>query len=128
VDVYDSLSIRLDNGALVSIASTGATMLSKRNYEVRAYGTDGMILAELWKGELEFHDAKCRVTRFESLKEADVYPLFAPAENLIDVARGAAPNRSPGELGLFASEVAEAAIESARTGRNIVLNVQGERS
>ena len=127
VDVYDSLSIRLDDGTLVSIASTGATMLSQRNYEVRAYGTEGMILAELWQGQMEFHDAKCRVTRFASLNEADVYPMFAPAENLIDAVRGAAANRAPGELGLFATEVAEAAVESARTGHNVILDGQGEQ-
>jgi predicted dehydrogenase len=120
VDVYDSLSIKLDDGTLVSLASTGATMLSERNYELRLYGTEGMILMELWKGQMEFHDLKSKVTRYPALAESDVYPMFAPAENLIDIVRGAAPNRSPGELGLFAIEVAEAAGESARTGRNVI--------
>ena len=112
VDVYDVLSLRLDDGTLVSLASTGATMLSERNFEIRVYGTEGMILMELWKGQFEFHDSQSRVVRYPPLAAADVYPMFAPAENLVDVVRGVSSNRSPGELGLFATEVAQAAIES----------------
>ena len=47
-DIYDALTITMDNGALVTIASTGATPLSIRNYEVRVYGTKAILLRELW--------------------------------------------------------------------------------
>jgi predicted dehydrogenase len=124
VDVHDSLSIRLDDGAIVSLASTGGTMLSERNYEVRVYGTRGMILMELWKGHLDLHNARCEVTRYPNLEASEIYPIYAATDNLIDTVRGAASNRSPGELGLFAVEVADAAIESARTGQNIVCRAQ----
>ena len=63
VDVYDVLNIRLDNGAMVGMATTGATMKSERTYELRVYGSDGMLFMELWKGTLEFHDQEGRITR-----------------------------------------------------------------
>jgi hypothetical protein len=43
----------------------------------------------------------------------DRYPLHAPAENLIDVAIGAAPNGSPGTIGLGTVELLDAMYRSA---------------
>ena len=121
VDVHDSLSIKLDDGALVSIASTGATMLSERNYEVRLYGTEGMLLMELWKGTMEFHDLNRKVLKQPDLPETEIYPMGAPAENLIDVVAGRAENGSPGALGLYAMEIIEAACQSVKGNSNVRL-------
>jgi predicted dehydrogenase len=119
VDVYDALNIKLEDGTLISVASNGAPMLSDRQFEVRVYGTEGMILMELWKGKMEFHDRRCNVTRLPDVPEADAYPLYAPAENLIDVVLGTAPNRAPGTSGVSAMEMIEAASVSSREGRNV---------
>ncbi len=132
VDIYDSLNIKLDDGTLVSMASTGATMLSKRHYEVRVYGTGGMLLLELWQGKMEFHDLHCNVRTYPdisepeahsqtSLPEAGLYPMFAPVSNLVDAALGLAPNGSPATLGLFAMKITEAACQSVKTGANVKL-------
>ena len=40
-DIYNALTVTLENGALVSLASTGATPLAERNYEVRVFGSQG---------------------------------------------------------------------------------------
>jgi len=119
VDVYDALSLKLQNGALVSVASTGATMLSQRHYEVRVYGTAGMILLELWKGTMELHDVACNVTNYPDLTEAEVYPMFEPARNFVDAITGEAPNGSPGALGLYAMKIIEGACESVRSNSNV---------
>ncbi len=121
VDIYDSLSIKLDDGTLVSMASHGATMLTERHYEVRVYGTEGMILLDLWKGKMEFHARDCQITRYPDLSEEEIYPLFAPTENFIDAILGNAPNVSPGDIGVFSMQIIEAAVASAASGRNIVL-------
>ena len=121
VDIYDTLNLKLDDGTLVSLGSNGATMLSERHYEVRVYGTKGMLLQELWKGRLEFHDLHCNVKRYPDIPEADIYPMFAPAENLVDCVTGKAPNGSPAALGLFAMKITEAACRSARTNANVVI-------
>ncbi len=50
-DIYDALTITLENGALVNIASTGATPLKgERNYEVRVFGSKAILQLELWRG------------------------------------------------------------------------------
>ena len=121
VDIYDSLSLKLDDGTLVSMASHGATMLTKRHYEVRVYGTEGMILLDLWRGKMEFHSRDCQITRYPDLSEEEIYPLFAPTENFIDAIAGTAPNVSPGEIGVFSMRVIEAAVASAASGRNVIL-------
>ncbi|MCR4330808.1 MAG: Gfo/Idh/MocA family oxidoreductase [Patescibacteria group bacterium] len=119
VDVYNTLNIKLDDGTLVSIASTGATMLPERNNEVRVYGTEGMLFMELWKGKLTFHDSKEQVTRYEDLAEDDIYPMYSPANNLVEAVLGTSPNGSPAELGLFAMEIIEAACKSAQSNMNM---------
>ena len=121
VDVYDTLDIKLDNGALVALASTGATMLSERNYEIRIYGTEGMLFMELWKGTMVFHDRAGHVSQYPTLTPEEVYPQYAPAENLIDLVRGCGENGSPATLGLTAMRIIEAAYRSAATGENVRL-------
>jgi predicted dehydrogenase len=119
IDTHDALCVRLRNGCLVTLASTGDTMLSKRHFEIRAYGTDGMLLMELWEGTMEFHPRRGDVVVYPPLPEADSYPLHAPANNLVDVVLGEASNLSPGSLGAYAMRIIEASCESARTGENV---------
>ncbi|MBU6410786.1 MAG: Gfo/Idh/MocA family oxidoreductase, partial [Verrucomicrobia bacterium] len=55
-DIYDALTITLENGALVSLASTGATPLCERNYEVRVFGGQAILQLELWRGTMTLVD------------------------------------------------------------------------
>jgi predicted dehydrogenase len=119
VDVYNTLNLKLEEGVLVSVASTGATPSSERSCELRFYGTEGLLLLELWKGTMEFHPFQGEVTRYAALAEAEAYPMFAPAENLVDVILGRAENGAPAALGLYGMKIIEAACESARTGENV---------
>lgn len=121
VDVYNTLNLKLEDGTLVSVASTGATPHSKRNYELRIYGTKGVLLMELWKGKMEYHLFDGDVKRYPDLPEAQIYPMFAPAENFVDVILGRAENGSPARLGHYAMQIIEAACESARSGSKIKL-------
>ena len=121
VDIYDAINFKLDDGTLVSLATHGATMFSERHYETRIYGTRGMILQELWKGTMEYHDKDCNITKYPPLPEADIYPFLEPANNLVDAVLGSAPNRSPASYGALAMEVIDAAVRSARSGKNIRL-------
>ena len=117
-DIYNALTVTLENGALVSLASTGATPLAERNYEVRVFGGKAILLLELWHGTMTLIDFAGRRTEFEPLRENEIYPSHAPALNFIDVILGRAANGSPGCLGLASMEIIEAACESAQTGRN----------
>lgn len=116
-DIYNALAVTLENGALVSLASTAATPLSERNYEVRVFGARAILQLELWRGQMTLTDFADKRTEFKPLAERDIYPSQSPALNFVDAILGKQPNGSPGELGLAAMEVIEAACESAKTGR-----------
>ncbi|HTA29038.1 MAG TPA: Gfo/Idh/MocA family oxidoreductase [Candidatus Cybelea sp.] len=116
-DIYNALTVTLETGALASIASTGATPLSERNYEVRIFGSKAILQLELWRGEMMLVDFADQRTDFKRLTKDEIYPSQAPALNFIDAISGKAPNGSPGELGLASMEIIEAACESAKTNR-----------
>ena len=120
-DIYNALTITLENGALVSLASTGATPLSERNYEVRVFGSQAILQLELWRGTMTLIDFADKHTKFKPLTEDEIYPNQSPALNFIDAILGKAVNGSPGDLGVASMEIIEAACESAQTGRNEII-------
>jgi predicted dehydrogenase len=117
-DIYNTLTITLENGALVNLASTGATPLRERNYEVRVFGSKAILQLELWRGTMALIDFGGHRKDFPLLADGEVYPSQSPALNFVDVILGKCANGSPGELGLAAMEIIEAACESAQTNRN----------
>jgi len=121
LDIYDSLSLRMEDGALVSIASTGATSLNLRTYEVRVFGTDGMLYLDLWRGTMEFIRMNGEQQKYPDLDTAAIYPHQAPAINLIDSILDPSCNRSPASLGVAAMEVIEAACVSAKSGEDVLI-------
>ena len=120
-DIYNALTVTLENGALVSLASTGATPLAERNYEVRVFGSKAILQLELWRGTMTLIDFADKRTEFKTLAENEIYPSQSPALNFIDAILGKTPNGSPGDLGLASMEIIEAACESAQTGRNEII-------
>lgn len=119
IDMYDVISLRMENGALASIASTGVTADTQRDFEVRIFGTKAIIFLDLWRGTMRLvrHDGS--VKEFPPLQPGMEYPHFAPAQNLIDSIIDPSVNRSPATLGVAAMEIIEAARISAETGRDI---------
>jgi len=118
-DIYNALTITLENGALVSLASTGATPLAERNYEVRVFGSKAILQLELWRGTMTLIDFTDKRTDFPPLSENEIYPAQSPALNFIDAVLGKTANGSPGELGLASMEIIEAACQSATSGNNV---------
>jgi predicted dehydrogenase len=121
VDVYDTINCKMSNGSIVSLASTGATPTHRRDFEVRIFGTEGILLLDLWRGKMELIPMEAGPRRYPDLEEAEIYPHHAPALNLIDSVLDSAANGSPAVLGSIATQVVEAAYRSASSGRNIVL-------
>ncbi len=119
LDIYDSLNLRMEDGTLVSIASTGATSPNLRTYEVRIFGTSGMLYMDLWRGTMEFISLAGETVAYPALGGNEIYPHQAPAINLIDSIFDPSCNRSPASLGVAAMEVIEAACVSASSGQNI---------
>ena len=121
VDVSHTVNIRMDNGAIVSLAGSGATMPSERHLEMRVYGTKGMLLLELWHGKMEFHDLSGEVKRFADLTEEEIFPSQAPAVNLIEAISEGATVVSPAIHGLESMRIIEGACRSVSEGKNILL-------
>lgn len=116
-DIYNALTVTLGNGALVTIASTAATPVCERNFEVRVFGNRAILQLELWRGSMTLIDFSGKRLEFKPLVAAEIYPSHAPAHNFVDAILGRSPNGSPGELGLASMEIIEAACESAQTNR-----------
>ncbi len=122
LDIYDSLAITMEDGALVSIASTGATSLNLRTYEVRIFGTGGMLYLDLWHGTMEFTSMDGEVSTYPALSPDEIYPHQAPATNLVDSILDPSCNQSPASLGVAAMEVIEAACISSKNKQNVLIS------
>jgi predicted dehydrogenase len=131
VDVIDAMTIRMDNGALANIGSTGNLQVSDPGKLViqvncergwleidfvtgagivrRADGTEGRYAA------LDTVEAP------EGLEQSElIYPLYSPANNLVQVIVANGANESPGEIGLYATESLDAAYRSAAANGQVV--------
>lgn len=121
LDIYDTLDLRMEDGALAAIASTGATSTSLRTYELRLFGTKGMLYLDLWQGTMVFHRMNGEQQTYPNLETNEIYPHEAPTKNLIDSIIDPSCNLSPASLGVAAMEVIEAACISAASGQNVLI-------
>jgi predicted dehydrogenase len=121
LDIYNALDLRMQDDTIVTIASTGATSMSLRTYEVRLFGTDGMLYLDPWRGTMEFISMSGQHQPYPDLNQDDIYPHQAPAINLIDSIFDPSLNRSPASLGVAAMEIIEAACVSAKCGTNVLV-------
>lgn len=122
LDIYDALTLQMDDSSIVSLASTGATSLGRKDFEVRVFGTKGMLFLELWSGKMQFVPLVGHPENYTDLPEDEIYPQQAPVLNLIDSIRNPDANLSPATLGVAAMEVIEAACVSAKQGNNVLVS------
>jgi len=122
LDIYDVLDLRMDDSSIVTIASTGATSLGRKDFEVRVFGTKGILFLDLWRGRLEFVPLVGEPRVYPDLEEDAVYPHRAPATNLIDSVLNPLRNQSPATLGVAAMEVIEGATRSVKSGNNVLIS------
>ncbi len=122
LDIYDALTLQMDDSSIVTLASTGATSLSRRDFEVRLFGTKAMLFLDLWRGTMQFVPFLGEPANYPALAEDEIYPHMAPALNLIDSIRNPDANRSPASLGVAAMEVIEAACLSVKQGNNVLVS------
>lgn len=121
-DIYDSIMITMGNGTLVSLASTGATPLEIRNFEIRIFGTKAIMLMDLWNGNMELYSFMGDHKKFLPLDRSQIYPDQAPVRNLIDVCLGLGENLSPGILGYQAMKIIEASTQSNKNQKPIIIS------
>jgi predicted dehydrogenase len=124
VDLYDTINWKMSDGSIVSLASTGSTPHNRRDFEVRVFGTKGILFLDLWRGKMELVRMDGLTENYLDLEEDEIYPHEAPARNLIDSILDPDLNGSPATLGSAAMQVVEAAYRSATCGQNIVLSFE----
>ena len=122
LDIYDVVDLQMDDSSIATIASTGATSLGRKDFEVRVFGTKGMLFLDLWRGRLEFVPLVGTSSVYPDLDEDRVYPHQAPAINLIDSIQDPRRNLSPATLGVAAMEVIEGATRSVTSGNNVLVS------
>jgi predicted dehydrogenase len=121
VDIYDTLNVSMSDQSIVSIASTGATAVNRRDFYISIFGTEAILFLDLWGGHMELVPHVGQSQRWPDLVEDEIYPHLAPALNLVDSILNPACNRSPGYLGLAAMQLIEAACQSAAQGQNVFI-------
>jgi predicted dehydrogenase len=129
VDLYDALSVRFANGATAAISGSGAVPKSRGfQVDLRLFGEEGMLLCDLEEGrerlEVHRHNGQSDAARgasdavFEMRPGEGVYECVEPVERFVDICLGRpVENDAPGEVGMHAVEVLDAAYRSVQSGR-----------
>jgi predicted dehydrogenase len=134
VDVVDAMIVRMDNGCLASVGSTGATVGGEGKLDVQIYCEKGWVDLDIIAAEGTIYYADGRV---EALVEEDreddpnqvgadtpgagaSYPAHLPAVNLTDIILRQDENLSPGVYGWRSVELLDAAYRSAARNGELV--------
>jgi predicted dehydrogenase len=134
LDVVDAITARMDNGALATLGSTGNLQVcdpGKLSLQVNC--DKGWLDFDFTTGSGKIRHADGSDEQLQVVVSNDVppgselpdelYPLYAPATNLVDVVLGTGANGSPGDVGWRTVELLDAAYRSASmNGR--ALNVE----
>lgn len=118
VDLVDALAIRFEGGAIGSIASTGGVQPAlPEQLEVRIYGDRGQATLDAITGRASVSGIDGVTQGLPVAPGSERYLEGAPADNLVGVALGREPNRSPGALGATVVALVDALYRSAASGR-----------
>lgn len=122
VDLVDAAAIGFRSGAIGSLGSTGSVLPGQdERLELRIFGDRGHIVFDVIAGRAAIHGPAGAVEQLDTLEPAERYPERAPADNLVDLILGRAPNRSPAAIGVLTVEFIDAMYRSAAEGRTVEL-------
>ena len=133
VDVIDAMIVRMDNGCLSSVGSTGATIGGEGKLDIQIYCEKGWVDLDIITAEGTIYYEDGRVEALAESSEDDPnqigaetpgagasYPAHLPAVNLTDIILRQAENLSPGVYGWRSVELLDAAYRSAaRNGEEV---------
>ena len=123
VDVIDSCIVRLDNGALATVGSTGTCTVGGGRLDLQIYCRKGWIELEYIGLTGAVHFENGTVEDLSLGTGAEAYPAGMPCRNLVDIVLGRGDNLSPGVYGWHSVELLDAAYRSAaREGRAITVD------
>ncbi len=114
-DVVDAITVRMDNGALATVGSTGIMRAGDTDYlNTRVFCDEGWLEIDSLAGTLEIRHPDLSLETPPRLEgDERIYPMHMPSTNLVQVVRGEAENGSPAEVGWRTVEFLDAAYRSA---------------
>ncbi len=122
VDLADACAIRFEDGAIGSFTSTGSVVPTQPEMlELRLFGSTGHVVVDASAGTALIHLADGTLERLPDTPPDQLYPEWAPADDLVRVAGGQRGSRSPGELGATVVALIDALYRSASTGSEALL-------
>jgi predicted dehydrogenase len=119
VDLYDAITVRFEGGA-TGVFSGSAAVPKHCGFQmdVRIFGNEGMLLFDIERERLEVRRYDRIDTTFPMQPGDGEYVCVEPVERFADICLGyEVQNDAPGEVGMRAVEVLDAAYRSARSGR-----------
>lgn len=113
VDVADAFAVRMNNGAVATVGSTGNIGKGDGGIvEVHLHGSKGRLLADAISGRVHMHLHNGREEDIAPTNPA--YPGDVPSQRFVELILDGAPNPYPGrDIGLYTVELLEAAYRSA---------------
>ncbi|MBX3084272.1 MAG: Gfo/Idh/MocA family oxidoreductase [Anaerolineae bacterium] len=113
VDVVDAFAVRMNNGAVATVGSTGNIGKGDGGIvEVHLHGSKGRLRVDAITGELHMRLHDGREERIAP--HSPGYPGSLPSQRFVDMILDGAPNEFPGATnGLYTVELLEAAYRSA---------------
>jgi len=113
VDVVDAFAVRMTNGALATVGSTGNIGVGDGGIvEVHLHGSKGRLLVDAISGLMHMRLHNGQQERIEVANPP--YPGFVPAQKFVEMILDGGPNYFPGcNIGLYTVELLDAAYRSA---------------
>ena len=121
IDLHDAANVVFDNGAIGSIFGGAAVPEGRRaRLRLSIAGSKGIIDmdVDLDRCTIELYDGTTETIALAAGEWA--YHCIGPVDALIELAKGAGRNLSPGEVGARTTELIEAMLRSARQGGGVV--------
>lgn len=121
VDLCDAITVRFEDDAIGTLASTGnipAAHSGNQKFEYRIFGTEGYATLEVLDGTCTIYTNAGNVQRLDPTPPERRYPQEATSRHLVDLLLGrTTTNISPADVGVKTVELLEAAYRSASEGR-----------
>lgn len=136
VDVVDAMIVRMDNGALATVGSTGNAVGGEGKLDIQIYCDNGYVdldyiasTGAIYYKDGTVEDVSPDLDAFDrsapganSPGSGAAYPANLPTINLIEIIAFGAENRSPVEFGWRTVEMLDAAYRStAQNGREVTV-------
>ncbi len=123
VDLCDAITVRFDNDAIGTIASTGniaRIQTDNQRLDYRLFGTEGYAMLEVIEGTASVYTNDGAIQRLPLTPPDNRYPAECTSQHLVDLVLGRTTvNQSPASVGVRTVELLEASYRSATEGRVI---------